>query len=190
MTEMDNVSNKIIEDARAVRDDNIKEAEEKASGITAEAKSKVKEIIDKGKAEADQHYKESYDMEIFKFKASLEQKLLNTKLELVEKIIEGTKKRLAKLDREGWKKFLAKMAKEYDISSGTYMIGKDEEVVDGDLVSIIKGIKPDNAATDFSKGLKIFIGKAEILLLPENYLDTDIEDLKMEIASYLFNGEK
>jgi vacuolar-type H+-ATPase subunit E/Vma4 len=190
MTEMDNVSRKVIEDAEVVRRKNIKEAEEKASQILAEAGKKAKEMADRGKAEAGQHYKKTYDMEVFKVKAALDQKLLLTKLGLVEEIIGSAKKRLSKLDRGGWEKFLKKMAEELGISSGTYIIGKDEKIVDDSLAGIIKGIKPDSRTADFKKGLKISGGRAEILLSPGNYLDMDIEDLKMEIASYLFSGEK
>ncbi|HAJ95422.1 MAG TPA: hypothetical protein DCP02_04220 [Actinobacteria bacterium] len=190
MTEMDNVSKKIIEDAQDVRIKNIKDAEEKASQILTKAGKKAKEIIDRGKAEARQYYKETYDMEAFKVKAALDQKLLLKKLELIEGVINKAKKRLSKLDRDGWEKFLKKMAQELGISTGTYIIGKDEKIVDESLARTIKGIEPGNGTPDFEKGLKISGGRAEILLSPENYLDMDIEDLKMEIASYLFSGEK
>ncbi len=190
MTDMDNISKKLIEDAQGVRRKNIKEAEEKASQILAEAGKKAKEIIDRGKVDAGGYYKETYTMEIFKVKAALDQKLLLKKLELIEGIIDKAKKRLSKLDRDGWEKFLKKTANELGISTGTYIIGKDEETVDDKLASTINGIKPDGTAPDFKKGLKILGGRAEILLSPVNYLDMDIEDLKMEIASYLFSGDK
>ena len=190
MTDMDNISKKVIKDAQAIRRDNIKEAEEKAAQILAAAEKKAREIVDKGKVEAEGHYKETYNMEIFKVKAALEQGLLLKKLKLVEAVIDKAKERLSKLDRSGWEKFLKKMAKELNISKGTYIIGKNEKIVDDKLARTIKGIKPDSAAPDFEKGLKILGGRAEILLSPENYLEMDIEDLKMEIASYLFSGEK
>jgi len=145
MTDMDNISKKLIEDAQGVRRKNIKEAEEKASQILAEAGKKAKEIIDRGKVDAGGYYKETYTMEIFKVKAALDQKLLLKKLELIEGIIDKAKKRLSKLDRDGWEKFLKKTAHELGISTG---------------------------------------------ISPVNYLDMDIEDLKMEIASYLFSGDK
>ena len=97
MTEMDNVSRKVIEDAGVIRGKNIKEAEEKASQILAEAGKKAKEMADRGKAEAGQYYKKTYDMEVFKVKAALDKKLLLTKLKLVDGIIGSAKKRLSKL---------------------------------------------------------------------------------------------
>lgn len=190
MTEMDNVSKKIIEDAQDIRIKNIKEAEKKASQILAEAGKKAKEIVDRGKEEAGRYYKETYDMEVFKVKTVLDQRLLLVKLKLIEGVINKAKKRLSGLDRDGWEKFLKKMVQELGISTGTYIIGKDEQIVDESLVRTIEGIKPDSRVPDFGKGLKISGSRTEIFLSPENYLDMDIEDLKMEIASYLFNGEK
>ena len=70
------------------------------------------------------------------------------------------------------------------------MIGKKERVLDKDIASVIKGIKPDKKKADFDRGLKIILGKTEILLSPESYLDMDIEDLKMDIALQLFSGDK
>ena len=116
--------------------------------------------------------------------------VLLVKLELVEDIIEKAKARLSELDRKGWERFLKKMAAELGITDGKYLIGGKENVLDGSLAEVIKGIKPDNRKADFDRGLMITARKAEVLLSPENYLDTDIEDLKMEIASYLFSGEK
>jgi len=187
---MDNVSRKIIEDAEAVRSKNIREAEEKASGIIAEAESKIQEIIEEGRARAKKHYESTYAIEYDRVRVALEQKLLLRKLEIVGGIIAGAKRRLSGLDREGWKKFLKKMAGELDIKGGKYIIGKNEDAVDGSLVSTIKGLEPDDAIPDFDRGIKITGDKTEISLSPAAYLDTDIENLKMEIASFLFDGEK
>jgi len=188
MTEMDNVSLKVIEDARGVRNDNIREAEEKARAILEEAATKVKEKAAQAKAAADEHYRNTYDMEVFKARSALEQKVLLVKLELVEEVIETAKDRLAGLDSRGWRKFLKKMAALLDISKGQYTIGRLETVLDDSIASTIKGIKPDRQKADFDRGLKISGGNSEILLSPESYLDMDIEDLKMEVAAYLFSG--
>jgi vacuolar-type H+-ATPase subunit E/Vma4 len=190
MTEMDKVSIKVLEDARSTRSDNIREAEEKAAGILAEASKKVREKTTRAKTEAEQHYRKVFDLEVFKARSALDQKVLIVKLELVEDVIEKAKDRLSGLDRKGWEKFLRKMAAELRISEGKYQVGRKEKVLDGSLVSVIKGIKPDDKKANFDSGLMITGKRAEILLSPGNYLDTDIEDLKMEVASYLFGGEK
>lgn len=190
MTKMDNVSIKVIEDARGVRSENIREAEKKAERIFAEAAKKVKERTAIAKTEADEHYRKTFDKEVFKAKSTLDQKVLLVKLELVEDIIEKARTRLSHMNRKDWEKFLKKMAGESGIDEGRYLIGREEKVLDDSLVSIIKGIEPDRGKADFDKGLKVTGEKAEIMLSPENYLDMDIEDLKMEIASYLFGGEK
>jgi vacuolar-type H+-ATPase subunit E/Vma4 len=190
MKEMDNVSKKIIDDAETARRKIIREAEEKASGIIAEAENKAGEIIEEGKARAKKHYESTYAIEYDRVRAALEQKLLLVKLGLVEEVIDAAKKRLSGLDREGWKKFLEKMAGELDIKEGKYIIGKNEDSADSSLVGTIKGLEPDDAGPDFERGIKISGDKTEIFLYPPAYLDTDIENLKMEIAAFLFDGEK
>lgn len=188
MTEMDNVSIKVIEDARSEAKRNITEAEEKAAGIIAEAAGKIKEMNKAASAAADGHYKKTLEMEVFKARSELEQKVLLAKLDIIDSIIAGAREKLSRLDKKGWEKFLARMAKELDIGEGSYVIGKMEKVLDDKAVSVIKGIKPADVKADFDRGLKITGGKAEILLSPENYLGMDVEDLRMEIASFIFDG--
>jgi hypothetical protein len=190
MTEMDNVSIKVIEDARSIRSENIREAEEKAAGILAEATKKVKERTARARAEANGHYRKTFDVKVFKAKSAFDQKVLLVKLELVEDILEKAKVRLSRLDRKGWEKFLKKMAAELNIKDGKFLVGRKEKVLNSNLAAVIKGIKQDKKEADFDRGLKITGGKSEILLSPESYLDMDIENLKMEIASHLFSGEK
>lgn len=190
MTEMDNVSIKVIEDARNIRAENLKEAEEKASGILAGAAKKVKEIKAETRAGVKERYGRTLDMEMFRARSALDQKVLIAKLEIVDGIIGKARARLSGLDKRGWERFLKKMAAELDISRGIYSIGRKEKVLDDSIATVIKNIEPDKGKADFDRGLRITGGKAEILLSPENYLDMDQEDLKMEIASYLFSGEK
>ena len=76
MTEMDNVSIKVIEDARSIRSRNIKEAEDKAAGIIAEAAGKIKERRAAARAGAEAHYKRTFDMEVFRARSALDQKVL------------------------------------------------------------------------------------------------------------------
>ena len=122
----------------AYRDGNIREAEEKAAGIIAEAAKKAKEISAAAKAEAEVHYKKTFDMEVFKARSALDQKVLLTKLELVGDIIEKAKARLSGLDKKGWEKFLKKMAEQLDIGSGSYIIGKKEKVLDDSIAAVSK----------------------------------------------------
>ena len=89
----------------------------------------------------------------------------------------------AESDRKQYKIHLGRSQKK-----GKFLIGRKEKVLDNSVASVIRSIKPDNKKADFDRGLKITGGKAEILLSPENYLDMDIENLKMEIASSLFRA--
>ncbi|MFC2145169.1 hypothetical protein ACFLQQ_02455 [Actinomycetota bacterium] len=190
MTEMDNVSKKVLDDAQNIRKANLKEASDKADGILTEAEREVKDTLKKGKEEASQHYRKTYDMEVFKTRSRLEQKMLLEKIKLVDSIISKSKKRLSDLDRSQWKKFLAKSIAALGIKEGTYRIGSNEKMLDKELIETVSGLKPQNKGEKLQKGLKVFGEKAEYDLTPEKYLDMDIEDLKMEIASYLFGREK
>ena len=190
MTVMDNVSKKVLDDARNIRKENLKEASRKADGILAEAENKVKDVLKKGKEEAKEHYARTYDLEVFKTRSVLEQKMLLEKIKLVDSIISKAKKKLAGLDRSQWEKFLAKSIAALGIKEGTYSIGSNEKILDSELIETISDLKPAGKEKELQEGLKVFGGKAEYDLTPEKYLDMDIEDLKMEIASYLFGREK
>ena len=190
MTEMDNVSKKVLDDAQNIRKENLKEAEEKAAQILAEAEGKVKDTLKKGKEEAREHYTRTYDREVFKTRSDLEQKVLLEKIRLVDSIISKSKKRLSGLERDQWEKFIAKSIAALGIREGTYTIGSNEKMLDSELIESISDLKPQGIGEELQHGLKVFGGKAEYDLTPEKYLDMDIEDLKMELASYLFDREK
>jgi vacuolar-type H+-ATPase subunit E/Vma4 len=190
MTEMDNVSKKVLDDAENIRKENIKEASKRAAQILAEAEEEIKGTLKKGKEEAEQYYSKTYDMEVFKTRSGLEQKMLLEKIKLVDSIISKSKKKLSKLDRSQWKKFLSKSISTLGIKEGTYSIGSSEKILDKELTEAVSDLKPAGRGEEHQKGFKVFSGKAEYDLTPEKYLDMDIEDLKMEIASYLFGREK
>lgn len=186
MTEMDNVSKKVLDDAENIRKENLKEASEKAAQILAEAEKKVKDTLKEGKEDSKEHYRRTYDLEVFKTRSGLEQKMLLEKIKLVDSIISKSKKRLSDLDRAQWEKFLAKSMAALGIKEGKYSIGLSEKILDSELVRSVSGLEPADSGEELQKGIKVFDGKAEYDLTPEKYLDMDIEDLKMEIASYLF----
>ncbi len=190
MTEMDNVSKKVLDDAQNIRKSNLKEASEKAAQILAEAEGKVKDTLIKGKEESREQYKRTYDLEVFKTRSGLEQKMLLEKIKLVDSIISKSKKRLSGLDRNQWEKFLVKSIAALGIKEGTYSIGSNEKILDDELIGSVSGLKPAGRGEELQDGLKVFGGKAEYNLTPEKYLEMDIEDLKMEIAAYLFGREK
>ena len=190
MTEMDNVSKKVLDDAQNIRKSNLKEASSKAAQILAEAEGKVRDTLKKGKDEAKENYRRTYDLEVFKTRSGLEQKMLLEKIKLVDSIISKSKKKLSGLDRSQWEKFLAKSIAALGIKEGTYSIGSNEKILDSKLIGSVSGFKPAGKEEELQDGLKVFGGKAEYDLTPEKYLDMDIEDLKMEIAAYLFGREK
>jgi len=190
MSEMDNVSKKVLDDAQNTRKGNLKEAEGKAAQIIAEAGQKVKDTLKKGKEEAKEHYTGTFDLEVFKTRSGLEQKMLLEKIKLVDSIILKAKDKLSDLDRSQWERFLTKSIAALGIKDGKYSIGSGEKVLDDKLVGSVSDLKPASPGEKIQKGFKVFGGKAEYDLTPERFLDMDIDDLKMEIASYLFGKEK
>ena len=186
MAEMDNVSKKVLDDAQNIRKENLKEAEEKAFLILAEAEEKISDLLKKGDADTKEHYRRTYDMEVFRAKSVLDQKMLLEKIKLVERVIARAKEKLSGFDRHQWEKFLKKTIAGLDIREGTYIIGSKEKALDEDLIRSLSEIKPAAGGSGLEKGLKVFADKAEYDLTPEKYLDMDIEDLKMKIAAYLF----
>ncbi len=191
MSEMDNVSKKVLDDAQNIRKENLERAEEKAAQILAGAKSEIRDILKKGKEEAREHYARTYDMEVFKTRSGFEQMMLLEKIKLVDSIISKARKRLSGLSRSQWEKFLAKNIGALGIKKGTYSIGSNEKILDSKLIEAVSGgLKPAGREEELQEGLKIFDGKVEYDLTPEKYLDMDIEDLRMEIGAYLFGREK
>jgi hypothetical protein len=58
------------------------------------------------------------------------------------------------------------------------------------MVESIAKIKKLNEEPDFKKGIKIISGKAEYNISPEALIDSDLDDIRMEVAKELFgNGE-
>ncbi len=193
MAEMDNVSQKILEDAEKEKEKILKEAREKADQIIGEAKKDKKDKLAEAKKRAEQKYKQAYELEILKAKSDASQKLLLSKLKLVDETIGKAKQKIYESKKEDYIKFIKKGIEQLDVKKGSYIIGKEEKKLDDDTVSsIAKNIKlqkSDNEP-DFNRGLKIISANKEYLLSPETIIDSQIEDLKMQIAEILFSKEK
>ncbi len=193
MAEMDNVSKKILEDAQKERQKILDQAREKAKKIIAEARKDKQEALDQAKNKAQQKYKQAYELEMIKAKSEAQQKRLLSKLELVDQTVEQAKKKILDSKQEDYRQFIKKGIQDLDIKQGSYIIGRQEEKLDHDTVrSLSKNIKLEKSdhAPDFDRGLKIISQNKEYLLSPETIIDTQMEDLKMEIADFLFGEEK
>ncbi len=193
MAETDNVSEKILEDAEKEKNKIIAEAKQKANQVVGEAKRKKEERLTEAKKQAERKYKQAYELEMVKAKSETRQKLLLSKLKLVDETIDKAKQQIYEYKKEDYIKFLKKALKDLDIKQGEYIIGKDEKDLDGRTISSLSKqlkLKKSGQDPDFSRGLKIVSSNKEYLLSPETIIDSQIEDIKMETANFLFGEEK
>jgi V/A-type H+/Na+-transporting ATPase subunit E len=190
MTDLDNVSKKVLDDAELQKEQEIGEAKKKAGEIIKEAKKRALEIHNDGKIESGKKYEEVLNIELSKIKSALNQSNLMFKINLVDDVINKARTRLISMDSEGYKKLLEKNIKALNINEGYYLIGSEEEKIDEKMVESIAKIKKLNEEPDFKKGIKIISGKAEYNISPEALIDSDLDDIRMEVAKELFgNGE-
>ncbi|OFW47059.1 MAG: hypothetical protein A2163_01885 [Actinobacteria bacterium RBG_13_35_12] len=190
MEELDNVSKKILDDAVKGREKELNETRAKASMIIEEAKNKAIEIHRDGKLEAWQRYKEFLNIELSKIKSELDQKVLVYKISLIDDVIENVKRRLSNINKKDYEKFLKKNLEILNIKSGYYQIGSEEAGIDDKMIESITDLKKADGKPDFKKGIKITKGKAEYNIAPDILVDSNIDDVRMEAALYLFGKEK
>jgi len=155
MTDLDNVSKKVLDDAELQKEQEIGEAKNKAGEIIKEAKKRALEIHNDGKIESGKKYEEVLNIELSKIKSALNQSNLMFKINLVDDVINKARTRLISMDSEGYKKLLEKNIKALNINEGYYLIGSEEEKIDEKMVESIAKIKKLNEEPDFKKGIKI-----------------------------------
>ena len=191
MSELDNVSKKVLDDALKEKEQELKEAKKKASEIIEKAKQRALEIHRNGKLKAWHKYKEVLNVELSKIKSRLNQEILLYKINLVDEVINKAKEKLLGMSKEDYKKFLEKNLKALNIDSGYYLIGSEEKDIDSKMIESIANLKKAEGRPDFKKGIKIIKGKAECIISPDVLIDSEIDDIRMEVALYLFgNGRE
>ena len=189
MSETENVSKKLIEDAKNTRNEILAEAREKAKSVLLEAKSIKESIEAKGKTLADEAYRQKYDFIRAQMAAQLDQKLLNEKIKIVDEVIKNIADRLENLGADDLKKPLLKFARELNFKNAVYQLGKDEKKITDLLVSEVFGAKKLLKSTqtpDFARGLKITDERKEYYFSETTLVDINSEDMKMEISKILF----
>ena len=189
MTETENVSKKLIEDAESKRKEILNEANKKAQAILKEANKVKEEILTKGKIVAEDTYKREYDFIIEQYKFQLNQKLLAEKIKIVKKVIAKIMERLENLNESELKKALLKFANDIKFDNAVYQIGKDEKRITDLLIKEIfsnKSLTKSKNEPNFSKGFKIIDGRKEYYFSEKSLFDPDSEDVKMEISKLLF----
>ncbi|MDD5622004.1 MAG: V-type ATP synthase subunit E [Actinomycetota bacterium] len=190
MAELDNVSKKVLDDARKEKDKILEEARGKARAIIEDAEKKAKDIHRSGKLEAWEKQKEVLNIELSRAKSGINQKMLMYKIGLVEDTIDRARQKLADPGRKDYEKFLKKTLGELDVDGGFYQIGSEEVNIDDKMIESIKSLKKVEGKPDFKKGIRIIKGKAEYNITPESFIDANIDDIRMDTALYLFGKEK
>jgi len=190
--DIDNVSKKILDDAALEREKNLNSGRERALAVLKETENRRKKLLDEGKQKASEKYREVYNLEILKAKTEFRQKILLYKLEIVDRIIEKAKNKLAELGREDYIKFIKKSLVGSGIMEGTYLIGRNEKRIDDETIqSILEKVhlKKSDSGDEFGTGLKIFNKNAQYYISPETLVEAEIDDIKIEIAFFLFSRE-
>ncbi|MEA2015996.1 MAG: hypothetical protein U9O59_04760 [Actinomycetota bacterium] len=192
MAEMDRVSKKVIDEAEKEKRRELDKAEKMASEIIEDSKKEAEEIHRKGKLDAWNRYKEKLGIELSRIRSGLNLKTLLYKIGLVDGVIQEAKERLSNMDREDYRKFLKKNLESLNIDSGYYVIGSEEKKIDSKMVESVAGLKKSDEKPDFKKGIKVIKGRAGYRISPGILIDSEIDDIRMEIASELFerSGEK
>src|SRR4030067_2533308 len=141
MAELDNVSKKVLEDARKESDKILEDARGKANAIIEEARKKAKDIHRTGKLEAWEKHKEVLNIELSRAKSEINQKMLMYKIGLIEDAIDRARKKLAVLGKKDYEKFLKKTLGTLDVDGGYYQIGSEETIIDDNMIGSLSGLK-------------------------------------------------
>ena len=190
MAELDNVSKKILYDAAKERDRILGEARKKASVVIEETEEKAKEIHKSGKLRAGERHKEVLNIEVSRAKSELNQKVLMHKISMVEEVIGMAKEKLASLGKKDYKKFIKKNLEVLNTDEGYYQIGNEETNIDCKMIESIANFKKADEKPDFKKGIRIIKERVEYNIAPDSLIDSNIDDISMEVAFYLFGKEK
>jgi vacuolar-type H+-ATPase subunit E/Vma4 len=189
MTETENVSKKLIEDAENEKREILAEARKKAETILKEAEDAVQTILSNGNELALETYKREHDFLITQFNSHLNQKFLLEKIKIVDEIIKSIIDRLENIDMDRIEKPLLKFAGDINIKNAVYQTGKNEKRITDSVVSRIFGSKritKSEKEPDFDKGLKIIEARKEYYFSERNLIDPESEDTKMQISKLLF----
>ncbi|HAX18145.1 MAG TPA: hypothetical protein DCY00_06085 [Actinobacteria bacterium] len=189
MTETENVSKKLIEDAENEKNRILSEAREKAEAILKEAEKAREAIIAKGENLARETYRHEYDFLIAQFNSELNRKLLMEKIKIVDEVIKSIVERLENLSIDELQKPLLRFAEEIDAKNAFYQTGKNEKRITDELIKKLFGDKKlvrSEKTPDFDRGLKIIDERKEYYFSERNLIDPDSEDTKMEISKLLF----
>ncbi|MBM3708514.1 MAG: hypothetical protein FJW69_09330 [Actinobacteria bacterium] len=190
--EINVVSQKIIDDVLLQKQEILNDAEKKQKEILDSAERKRKEILDDAKKKAQERYDKVYELEILNAKSKINQELLLFKIKTIEDLISKVKERLKTINSEEFLKVLKDTLNSLKLSESEYQIGKNEELISGELLEEISkkiGFKKSKEKADFDTGIKIIDGKKEYMLSAETLINEKIDIIKIKLSKFLFEKE-
>ncbi len=192
--DINNVAQKILGDAQAEKDAIIKKAEEEAKKIIEKAKEEKKAILKSAEDKGKTTYKEVYEIEKLKAESSYSRKILEYKLESIDRIIESIRKELENINKKDYEKFLSKVFSEINIEEGEFIIGSKEKNLNDKTIKTIAEknnikLKKSKIKPDFETGIRIIKGKARYNISPIFQFNENIDKYKMELSAILFPKE-
>jgi len=191
MTQLDNLSKKIIDDALVEKEKILNEAKEEREKILNDAKEKAKKILESYKAKSEQVYKETFSNTFYTKESLLKQEVLKRKKEHIEDILLKLREEIKNLDEKRFQEFVKKSFKKEKIEDGEFIIGKNEKRIDENFITkeLSKKLKKSSLEPDFEKGLKIISNKTVFIISPEDEFDFLYDDLYLKTNKKLFEEE-
>ncbi|MBN1298303.1 MAG: hypothetical protein JW997_01300 [Actinobacteria bacterium] len=188
----DKVSKKIIDDASQEAKEIIDNAKKKADEIIEAAKKERESTLAAARSYAQDKYRKIYELEIAKAKSAMEQEVLMQKISIIDEIIDISVNKLINEESESYKIFIKKNFEALNIKSGEYQIGNREKFITDDTLKKISGfskMQKSEKRADFDFGIKIIEDKKEYSISAETLVNTNIDDIRMELARFLFEKE-
>jgi len=189
LKKMDKVSRKILEDAQREVDKILEDGRRKAKEIKEDALRKRSGRIKEAKLEAGDRYSRVFDLEVAKARSEMEQKILMQKITIIDSIIEKSVSEIVAGNPGKYEGFLKETIKNLNISKAFYQLGSGEDyITDSMIKKIAQDVKLERSGepADFKNGIKIIDGKTEYSISAETLIQTNNDDIRMELAKFLF----
>ena len=192
MTDINNVSQKILDDAAREKQSIIDTAKKEAEKILQAAAAEKAAILKEAEETAQKRYKEVLDMEILKAESEYRRTFLAKKLDMLDEVLKEALKSLASMNEKDFASFLEKALKGIDIKEGEFIIGNSEKRADAKAVKAAAkkaGLSLSESKTkpDFEHGIKIISNRAEYNISPEAVFGNETDNIKMDISKILFS---
>ena len=186
---LENIINRIIEDAEKKAQSFIDSQQEKADEITIEADKKIEAYRNKGEDKASNTAKSMNDVADVIVELEISKIELHKKRELIDKIFELALEKILKLPKAEYKKIILKNLD--DLRDGDVIILSEKEKgillkKDIDEIAKKKGIKV-SLSSEYNNNIAGIIIDRKSTVLDFN-IETELENLKKEMESEILKG--